>query len=98
MGEVWRLQKLRLAWKPDSPRYSRVMLVASIVVLNWKDEVATARCVASVRQLEGIEDCEIIVATTRALMLAGGARGCRPGPAAAAPRQPRLRWWDERRP
>jgi len=37
------------------------VLVASIVVLNWKDEVATARCVASVRKLEGVEDCEIIV-------------------------------------
>ena len=43
------------------PGYSRVVLLASIVVLNWKDEVATARCVASVRQLEGVEDCEIIV-------------------------------------
>jgi GT2 family glycosyltransferase len=33
----------------------------TIVVLNWRDYVATARCLASVRRLDGIEDCELIV-------------------------------------
>ena len=47
--------------EPLSCRYSRLVLVASIVVLNWKDEAATKRCIASVRQLKGVEDCELIV-------------------------------------
>jgi GT2 family glycosyltransferase len=31
------------------------------VVLNWQDETATARCVDSLRGLDGIQDCEVIV-------------------------------------
>jgi hypothetical protein len=41
--------------------YSRDVPTVSIVVLNWRDEVATTRCVGSLRCLEGVGDCEIIV-------------------------------------
>lgn len=34
---------------------------SSLVVLNWHSEEATARCVDSLRRLEGAEDCEILV-------------------------------------
>jgi hypothetical protein len=33
----------------------------SLVVLNWQDEAATARCVSSLRNLDGSARCEIIV-------------------------------------
>jgi GT2 family glycosyltransferase len=35
--------------------------VVSVVVLNWRGEDATKRCVASLRGVTGIDDCEIIV-------------------------------------
>lgn len=37
------------------------MVTATLVVLNWRAEDATARCVASLRELDGAEDSEIIV-------------------------------------
>jgi|SRR5579875_450431 len=57
------------------------MCQVSLVVLNWHAEAATARCVASLRQLEGYERCELIVvdnestpASRRALGELQGAR------------------------
>ena len=37
------------------------MPTASLVVLNWRGERATTRCVASLRRLERAEECEILV-------------------------------------
>ncbi len=35
--------------------------VVSVIVLNWRGEDATKQCVASLRAVTGIDDCEIIV-------------------------------------
>lgn len=35
--------------------------MASLIVLNWRGEQATTRCVASLRRLERAEECEILV-------------------------------------
>ena len=37
------------------------MPTASLIVLNWRGEQATSRCVASLHRLEGAEECEILV-------------------------------------
>jgi|SRR5579875_1053010 len=55
--------------------------MASLVVLNWQAEEATARCVDSLQRLDGYEDCELIVvdnestpASRRALCQLEGAK------------------------
>lgn len=55
--------------------------LVSFVVLNWKDQAATARCAQSLRAVAGIERCEIIVvdnestpASREALARIGGVR------------------------
>ena len=55
--------------------------MASLIVLNWQAEETTARCVASLRELEGAEDCELVLvdnestaSSRRALSLLGNAR------------------------